>query len=110
MVNDVLIRSDAGHRRLSEYSRPVERELIAGAEKVLSDFTGEYGWMDEHTDIIRAIIAYLKRNEVGDDEGDYAKNPANYQHHVVISEPIGITLSKEEEEIYKAFITGEQHD
>ena len=41
---------------------------------------------------------------------DYAKNEANYQHPVVVSEPIGITLSKEEEEIYKAFITGEQHE
>jgi hypothetical protein len=70
MVNDVLIRSDAGHKQLSEYSRPIERELIAGAEKVLSDFIGEYGWMNEHTTTIRAIIAYLKRNEVGDENSD----------------------------------------
>ena len=41
---------------------------------------------------------------------DYAKNQANYQHPVVVSEPIGITLSKEEAELFKALITGEQHD
>ena len=41
---------------------------------------------------------------------DYAKNPDNYQHPVVVSEPIGIKLSKEEEEKFKAFITGGQHD
>ena len=41
---------------------------------------------------------------------DYAKNQANYQHPVVVSEPIGITLSKEEAEKFKAFIAGGQHD
>jgi hypothetical protein len=96
MVNDVLIRSDAGHKQLSEYSRPVERELVAGAEHL--------------EDCIHDAFTLILKSHGYDDEGDYAKNPANYKHHVVVSEPIGITLSKEEEEIYKAFITGEQHD
>ena len=106
LANDLLVQNTAIRNKLDKVETQRD-ELLDVIGKMIGDLH-ERAYHELMTDPKHYSASALKQLIAKAE--DYAKNPANYQHSVVVSEPIGISLSTEEAELFKAFITGEQHD